>query len=131
MSINMDASIRRRLISTESYFRRACEQVYVLNGQIHETKRRFNEADDRQNKVSRYNLRLRLSVLEGVRNMFYEFAAKKAAEIVELQRHVLAADDMILPTDDSDSEVSELAYSIGYASDTSGVPDDSDDLELC
>lgn len=125
----MNATLRKKLISAESYFRKACEQVFVLNRHVEETTQRFNDAEVLGNKVLRYNLRLRLSVLEGVRNMFYEFAAKKATEITQLQRHILNAHDFDVNADDSDSDVSELAF--GATSDTSDAIGAEDGLELC
>jgi len=129
MSVNMSASIRRQLINTECCFRKSCEQVFVLNRQVQETTRRFNKAEQKNNKVLRYSLRLRLSVLEGVRNMYYELAAKKAADIVELQRRVLDID--VNSADDSDSDNSELTYDAIYSSEAADVQDDEDGLELC
>ncbi|KAL4218398.1 hypothetical protein ACF0H5_023134 [Mactra antiquata] len=120
MSVIMTPDLRHRLMTSERYFRRACEQVFILNRLVEETTVRFNIADARQNQITRYNVRLRLSVLEGVRNMFYEFAAKKAADIVELQRHILDADaDEEMITDDSDSDMSELAFGYQATSDDS------------
>lgn len=126
MSVNMNADLRRRLRHSELYFRRACEQVFLLNRQVEETTVRFHVADDAGNKVHRYNVRLRLSILEGVRNMFYEYAAKKAAAIVELQRCILETDIVSDDGDgDSDSEMSDLMF--GY----SPGSDDSSDGTYC
>lgn len=129
MSANSYTSLRRQLISTESFFRKSCEQVFVLNRHVQETTRRFNSSDHKGNKVLRYSLRLRLSVLEGVRNMYYEFAAKQAAEIVELQRRILDVEQTA--ADDSDSDVSELSYGGTYTYDVNNVTDADDELELC
>ena len=124
MSVNMNADLRLRLRHAEVFFRRACEQVLLLNRQVEEATLRFHDADAASNKVSRYNVRLRLSVLEGVRNMFYEYAAKKAADIVELQRSVLDAD---MSSDDnmdeSDSEMSDLMFGYSHGSDESSSDD--------
>jgi hypothetical protein len=123
MSVNMNADLRQRLRHAEIFFRRACEQVFVLNRQVEEATLRFHDADAASNKVRRYNVRLRLSVLEGVRNMFYEYAAKKAADIVELQRCVLDADFSSDDGDDSDSEMSDLMFGYAHGSDDSSSDD--------
>ena len=61
--------------------------------------------------------------------MYYELAAKKAADIVELQRRVLDID--VNSADDSDSDNSELTYDAIYSSEAADVQDDEDGLELC
>ena len=88
----MNSDFRQSLEIAESHFRKACEQVIVMNRQIKDLTDRFEEAESTGNKTMRYKLRLRLSVIEGVRNMFYEFAAQKAVTITQLQRLVLAYD---------------------------------------
>lgn len=118
MSVNMNADLRRRLRHSEIFFRRACAQVFLLNRQVEEATIRFHIADDAGNKVHRYNVRLRLSILEGVRNMFYEFASKKAADIVELQRCILDT-DLLSDDGDSDSEMSDLMFGYSQGSDES------------
>lgn len=119
MSVNMNPDLSRRLRHAEIFFRRACEQVFILNRQVEEATIRYLDSEASHNKVHRYNVRLRLSVLEGVRNMFYEYAAKKAADIVELQRLVLDADVFSDTSEGSDSEMSELMFGYGPESDDS------------
>ena len=103
MSISMNSDFRQSLEIAESHFRKACEQVIVMNRQIKDLTDRFEEAESAGNKTMRYKLRLRLSVIEGVRNMFYEFAAQKAVTITQLQRLVLAYD----AGDMSDAEMTD------------------------
>ena len=73
--------------------------------------KRYESATTRGNKTLRDQLRLRISVAEGVRNMFYEFADYKATVITQLQRLVLATDD----NDDDSSDV-ELSAMMNDAS---------------
>ena len=122
MSINMNAALRDDLCAAESLFRRACEQVLILNKEVEKLTNRYNEAEVTGNKPLHYQLRLRISVIEGVRNMFYEYAAQKANVITELQRHILAAD----VDSSSDSSSSELVHGSGY-----DEVDADDSLEFC
>ena len=122
MSINMNAALRDDLCAAESLFRRACEQVLILNKEVEKLTNRYNEAEATGNKPLHYQLRLRISVIEGVRNMFYEYAAQKANVITELQRHILAAD----VDSSSDSSFSELVHGSGYDD-----VDADDSLEFC
>ena len=117
MSINMTTALCRDLSKAEVCFRRACEQVIILNRNVEDMTIKFNMADADGNRCMRYNIRMRMSVMEGVRNMFYEFASKKAADIVTLQRTILQVEAS--RSDDSDSDLSEIAYGAvgGYTSD--------------
>ena len=107
----MNSALREDLCVAEYQFRRACEQVLVLNEEVEQLTNKYKEADAAANKTLRYRLRLRISVMEGVRNMFYEFAAMKASVITQLQQCVLASEVQ----DDSTGgdEFSEIVYSSG------------------
>ena len=104
MSINMNAAVREDLVVAERQFRRACEQVLILNKEVEHLTKRYETASTIGNKTLRDQLRLRISVAEGVRNMFYEFADYKATVITQLQRLILATDD-----DDDDSSDVDLS----------------------
>ena len=93
MSVNIKEALRDDLYVAERLFRRACEQVFVLNKEVAKLSNRYNEAELTGNKTLRYQLRLRISVIEGVRNMFYEYATQKANVISELQRFGSTFDD--------------------------------------
>ncbi|WAR07333.1 LOW QUALITY PROTEIN: hypothetical protein MAR_017291 [Mya arenaria] len=56
------------------------------------------------NKAFRYNLRLKLAVIEGVRNMYYDFAYSKADRVAELRRELF--DESVEIVSGSDSEYS-------------------------
>lgn len=141
MSMNVSLMLHRQLTDTERRFRKSCEQVIVLNHHVEEATKRFHDADRADNKISRYNIRLRLSVLEGVRNMYYEYAAKMASDIVDLQRRIMdvidhrgfhasgSADFLDDIDDDSDSDLSELAFGASALSDFEGSTDS--ECELC
>ena len=111
MSINMNAAVREDLVVAEQHFRRACEQVLILNKEVEHLTKRYETTETVGNKTLRDQLRLRISVAEGVRNMFYEFAALKATVITQLQRLVLATE-----LDDDDSSDVELSAMINESS---------------
>ena len=106
MSINMNAAVREDLIVAERQFRRACEQVLILNKEVEHLTKRYETATKIGNKALRDQLRLRISVAEGVRNMFYEFADHKATVITQLQRLILATD--VIDDDSTDVELSAM-----------------------
>ncbi len=66
-------------------FRVACSQLILLNNAIDEAEVRYHRAQDAERRSYRYTLRLKLCTLEGVRNMFYEYASSHADELEKLQ----------------------------------------------
>ena len=66
------------LIDHEKKFRRACEQVVQLNLKLGELQDRCLKAKQRNQRSFWYCLRVRLAVVEGMRNTYYEYAHKKA-----------------------------------------------------
>ena len=108
------------MILAERQFRRACEQtVIILNKEVEHLTKRYESATTFGNKTLRDQLRLRISVAEGVRNMFYEFADHKVTVITQLQRLIFATE----VDDSSDVELSAMM------NETSIDADDS--LEFC
>lgn len=66
-------------------FRRACSNLILINNLIDEVEVRYNRAVAADRRSYRYILRLRLCTLEGVRNMFYEYAYSRADELEKMQ----------------------------------------------
>jgi hypothetical protein len=91
------------LYENESRFKKACDQVILLNDRLEGLQRRYNKAREENHRSFRYNLRLRMATVEGVRNAYYEFACEKAEKIAEL-RYYLTVDV------DSDSEYDTEEY---------------------
>ena len=66
-------------------FRKSCAQLILINNLIDETETRYNRSQAENRRSYRYILRLKLCTLEGVRNMFYEYAYAKADELEKMQ----------------------------------------------
>ena len=66
-------------------FRLSCTQLIHINNLIEETEVRYNHSQQVNRRSYRYILRLWLCSLEGVRNMFYEYAYAKADELEKMQ----------------------------------------------
>ena len=81
------------LQEVEFRFKRACEQVILLNGKLEGLQRRYDKARQDNQRSFRYNLRLQMASVEGVRNAYYEYACEKAEEIAELRYYAAAHDD--------------------------------------
>ena len=91
------------LNDTETRFKRACEQVVLLNDKLEGLQRRYDKARQENNRTFRYNLRLKMASVEGVRNAYYEYACEKAEKIAEL-RYYASADSSNADTDDESME---------------------------
>ena len=78
-----------KLRATNKVFRRACSQVILLNHKIEATKTRYDRARAVKRLSFRYTNRLKLTSLEGVRNLIYEHASAKCEEIEGLQAKLM------------------------------------------
>ncbi|KAK3094832.1 hypothetical protein FSP39_006851 [Pinctada imbricata] len=83
------SELKDRLREQEAYYASACVQLSALNIQMEQLAKRFERAEEKGQKSFRYSLRMRMAVLEGVRNMFYEFASLKANVISRLRHEIL------------------------------------------
>ena len=84
------SEIEKRLYHTERKFRRSCDQIVLLNEQLSACHFRYKKARKDEQKSHRYPLRLRLAVIEGVRNMFYDYAYRQAAEAKQMRNWLVA-----------------------------------------
>lgn len=81
--------LRDRLKEQETYYGMACLQLTVLNQKFEQLAKRYDRADKLGQKSFRYSLRMKMAILEGVRNMFYEFATFKACNVNKLRQEIL------------------------------------------
>ena len=86
----------------ERRFRRACDQIVLLNQKLGEVQKRYKNARRTNNRSFRYNLRLKLAVVEGVRNMYYDYAYAKADQVADLRRELFNESVEIVSGSDSD-----------------------------
>jgi len=100
--------MKNELQQTEIRFRKACNQINLLNRKMESIHKRYNFAKKNNHRVFRYKLRLRLAVVEGLRNMYYEYANKKASRVVELRRELYNENVEVVEQEDSDFEDSEM-----------------------
>jgi len=93
---------RFSLVSAEKRFQTACDQIVLLNQRLGDVQRRYKIAKHTGNKAFRYNLRLKLAVIEGCRNMFYDYAYTKADQVADLRRELFNESVEIVSASDSD-----------------------------
>lgn len=72
-------------------FRRSCRQIMLLNHRIKDKQMRYNRAYKGNQRSWRYSLRLQLATLEGMKNMYYEYAYRRADELEALQEELVTA----------------------------------------
>jgi hypothetical protein len=80
-----------------------CNQISLLNQRLSEVHKRYNVAQRENQGAFRYNYRIRLGVVEGLRNTYYEYAQLKEDEIADLRRDLFG--ETVFDSDsDSDSD---------------------------
>ena len=94
---------RFSLVDSERRFKRACEQIVQLNYKMSDLQSRYSRAKAENHRSFRYSLRLRLAVVEGLRNMYYDYAHNKAQTVADLRREMYGEDVQIISDDMSDS----------------------------
>ena len=83
-------------------FRRACHHIRVLNRKIECVQVRYDRAFEAQRRSFRYTHRLKLATFEGVRNMYYEYACRRADQLERMQAILIAQG--LISDDSGDSE---------------------------
>ena len=91
------------LQDAEMKFRKASTQIMLLNKQLDDFKDRYSKAKEENMRCFRYNLRLKLAVIEGVRNMYYDYAYMKAEKVAALS-YDLFGETVEIQMSDSESE---------------------------
>ena len=88
----MDSQIlEKQITAIETHFNTACQQIILLNSKLDALQTRYDRAMKDQLRTHRYNHRLKLSSLEGVRNMLVEYASMKADQLTDIHEQMLTA----------------------------------------
>ena len=85
----MSSDLPTRLCAAEKSFKKACQQIILLNQCLSELSTRYEKEKQENYGSLRYSLKLRMAVTEGVRNMYYEYASVKADEISMLRSRII------------------------------------------
>ncbi|KAK3098220.1 hypothetical protein FSP39_017351 [Pinctada imbricata] len=76
------------LLAAEKGFRKSCEQIVLLNQKLTALQKRYDAAKRHNARAFRYNLRLRLAIVEGMRNVYYDFAHEKAKQVADIRQEL-------------------------------------------
>lgn len=82
----MDIEQLERLNDAEQKFDKACQQIIVLDQQVRDLETLYKRAVKSKKNAFRYNLRLKLSVITGVKMMYHHYAGTQAEEISRVRR---------------------------------------------
>ena len=92
------------LDATERKFRRACEQIVLLNYKLSGMQARYDVAREKNLRTFRYSYRLQLAVIEGAKNVYHDYAVLQAERIRGLQMEIFGE---IPDEEDEDPDVME------------------------
>ena len=92
------------LDATERKFRRACEQIVLLNYKLSGMQARYDVAREKNLRTFRYSYRLQLAVIEGAKNVYHDYAVLQAERIRSLQMEIFGE---IPDEEDEDPDVME------------------------
>ena len=87
----------------DAKFRISCHHIKMLNREIENTQVRYDRSFSASQRTFRYSQRLKLATLEGMRNIYYEYACRCADRLEELQ-DVLIERGLMSESDHSDGE---------------------------
>lgn len=73
----------------EAKFEKACSQLTLLNAKIAAIQMRYDRAASINRRSFRYSLRIQLVEMEGVRNMYYQYAKTKAEQLDFMKQQIL------------------------------------------
>ena len=77
--------ISSRVNNTEHHLHKACDQMQLLQARIADIHMRHQRALKRNQHQLCRRLKSQLSVLQGVYNMFYQYAGHKAVQLMSLE----------------------------------------------
>ena len=80
------AKLENDMILANVKFQKACEQWKLLNNYYTSCEQRFMRSRNLPHRISSYNQRISLCVLDGVRFMYHEYVSVKARELDELKQ---------------------------------------------
>ena len=89
-----------QLYQLEDKFFKACDQIILIDRKLLDMTKRYDTANKDGHRCMRYNRRLQLVTLEGVRAAFYQYTEKTAEKMTELSCQLHG--ETLLEHDESD-----------------------------
>lgn len=88
----MDSSMYKQLQDAENKTQKACQQLLLLSERLDHLKSKYEKAVQENQRSYRYPLRMRVVVLEGVINMYYQYTTEKHKEAEMLRCKLFGQD---------------------------------------
>lgn len=85
-----DSSAYKKLVREEKKFVLCCQQITLVDQKLDALQVRYIRANKNNDRSARYSLRLQIATMEGMRNIYYEYAKIKGIEIAEIRRALFA-----------------------------------------
>lgn len=101
----MDLQQLELLQEAERKFDKACQQIIILDHQINDLETLYKRSVKSKKNAFRYNLRLKLSVITGVKMMYHHYAGTQAEEINRIRRSLRSYFVTDMENDDSDPDM--------------------------
>merc|ERR1712227_1201858 len=81
-----------KLHDAELRLRKSLQQILIIDSQIRELEILYKRAQKSKKNASRYNLRLKLSVVSGIKMMYHHYSSSKKEEINRLRTQLFGDD---------------------------------------
>lgn len=72
--------IEEEIATKKICFNKACKQMILLNEKMHLLMERYYRAERAGHRSLRYNLRLRIAIVDALRRVYFEYASVKKEE---------------------------------------------------
>ena len=79
---------RFTLLEAERRFKKACDQIIMLNQRVSDIKKSYKDAKMNKNRHFQARLRRKLAMIEDTRVMFHDYARMKAEKIADLRAEI-------------------------------------------
>jgi hypothetical protein len=76
----------------EKRFLLCCRQITIVDQKLDYLQIRYQRASRANHRSLRYSLRLQIATVEGVRNVYYQYAKVKGTEIANMRRDLFDED---------------------------------------
>ncbi|KAK3097622.1 hypothetical protein FSP39_011478 [Pinctada imbricata] len=98
-----------QLYESSRRLERAHCQIFLLNARLMELQKRYEKAVQVNRRSFRYGLRIKIVLLEGIINTYFEYASLKNRELKHLQRKLQERmPDHDYSTDSSDADPDDV-----------------------
>lgn len=83
---------QQKLTYIENRFLLCCQQITLVDQYLDALQIRYIRARQDFDRNRRYSLRLQIATVEGVRNIYYQYAKRKGAAIATMRREMFDED---------------------------------------